>query len=71
MSCRICKRNNCTESFHSFEAQEEHDEKYGEYENQIDELKDEIKRLKAENKILYGYITNEYINEVDEKLASL
>ena len=29
MSCRICGRNSCTESFHSLEEQDQYEEKDG------------------------------------------
>jgi len=47
MSCKICKRSSCTESFHSLEAQEEWDRLYGDLqgmdESQLQEIVVELR----------------------------
>lgn len=70
MSCKICGRYSCTESFHSIEEQNEF-EKYG---NELDrysrrdliELLKEVDLLKGENEILreivseYKYLVKDF-----------
>lgn len=52
MSCKICNRSGCTESFHSIREQEEYEareylkDEIEEYEEQITKLKEENKQLK-------------------------
>ena len=48
MSCKICGRNNCTESFHSLEEQNRHEDPEKYYESII-------QALEAENEKLRGY----------------
>jgi hypothetical protein len=47
MSCRICGRSSCTESFHSLRDQEAWEERQGMSED-VDDLRREIQDLKAE-----------------------
>jgi hypothetical protein len=41
MSCRICGRNSCTESFHSLEEQEKYEEQNGKLVKK-EEVKEEV-----------------------------
>ena len=68
MSCQVCGKNSCMSSFHPFEEQQEHDEKYGKYENKIDELKDKIKQLEKQIAIMMDYISSEDWEKIDKKL---
>lgn len=76
MSCKICDRYSCTESFHSIEEQNE----FEKYENQLDrysrrdliELLKEADSLRIENKILRE-INSEYkylVKDFREQLLS-
>ena len=70
MSCKICDRYSCTESFHSIEEQNE----FEKYENQLDrysrrdliELLKEVDLLKSENEVLrevnseYKYLVKDF-----------
>ena len=68
MKCSICKRNNCTASFHSIEEQEQHEELFGEYEFRIEELKEEIERLRSENELFWDIMTHDQRLEIERKL---
>ena len=72
MSCTICKRSSCTESFHSLEAQEEWERLYGDLQGmdesqlqeivvelryELEEARKDIEEL--ENKV-DGYVEDEY-----------
>ena len=52
MSCKICGRNSCTESFHSLEEQEKHENPEAYYEDIISKLETDKEALEAENKKL-------------------
>ena len=70
MSCKICDRYSCTESFHSTEEQYE----FEKYENQLDrysrrdliELLKEVDLLRSENEVLrevnseYKYLVKDF-----------
>jgi len=71
MSCKICGRNNCAKIFHSIEEQQKFDEQYGEYESEIDELKDKIEWLEKAYDILYGYLTDEQTVEAEKEIKQL
>lgn len=70
MSCKICGRGSCTESFHSLEEQTEHDEKFGKYEDKIDELKDRIKLLEKDNETIWNILSSEQRDEIESELES-
>jgi hypothetical protein len=49
MSCKICGRGNCTESFHSIEDQEDHEKTFGIFkERMVDTIIRKINRLDKE-----------------------
>ncbi len=68
MSCRICGRNSCTESFHSLKEQEEHEETFGKYEDKIDDLVDKLKESKHLNDLMWSILTKEQREEIEQKL---
>lgn len=68
MACKICKRNSCTESFHSLEEQKKYEDLFGEYENKVDELKDRVKWLGKAFDILYNLLNDEQIEEAERKI---
>ena len=45
MSCKICKRSSCTESFHSIEEQEEFENKTGIYAEEENSVKGNIEEI--------------------------
>ena len=67
MGCRICGRGSCTQSFHSLEEQQEHEEIYGMWEDKIEELNNEIKKLKKDNNKMYNLLTDEQMVEFEEE----
>ncbi len=75
MSCKICGRNNCTESFHSLEEQNRHEDPEKYYESIIQALKDENEGgLKNELQGVRIYAAalleeNEKLTEAGDKLA--
>ncbi|KKK71102.1 hypothetical protein LCGC14_2917330 [marine sediment metagenome] len=52
MSCKICGRNSCTESFHSLEEQEKHENPEAYYEDIISKLETDKEALESENEKL-------------------
>jgi len=70
MSCKICGRGNCTSSFHSIEAQQEHEADFGEYEDKIDELKDEVTGLNNQIEKCQEIMTHEQWEEFDKWLGA-
>lgn len=67
MACKICNRNSCTESFHSIEQQQEHENQYGRFEDMISELKEKIGELQKENDIMYNILNEEQVKEFEKE----
>jgi len=61
MSCEICGRNNCTYSFHSLEAQREHD-------NIADEIKNRAIEIisRAINNLEGEHIDDDYYIKLED-----
>lgn len=59
MPCEICKRNSCTRSFHSLEAQERFDERQ-KMSDDVDTLREEIQYL--QNRIVELEADNARLN---------
>jgi hypothetical protein len=68
MSCKICGRGNCTESFHSIEDQNDHENTFGIFkERMVDTIIRKINRLDKEEINEFVYIKIDEVLEIIER----
>ena len=71
MGCKICGKNYCLASFHTFEEQDEYDETFGPFENRINMLKDRKCELEKQVDVLWDIITEEQKEENKKDLKKV
>ena len=62
MSCKICGRNSCTESFHSLEEQEKHENPEAYYEDIISKLETDKEALGSEVERMRGLLADKILD---------